>query len=51
MPLDRRTVDRLAGEQIRDLMKTRNVTPDQKRQIRRQHEQAAQRAEKKSARR
>ena len=51
MPLDRRTVDRLAGEHIRDLMKTGHVTPDQKRHIRRQHEQAAQRAEKKRAKR
>ncbi len=49
MPLDRRTVERLAGTQIRDLMRTRHVSPDEKRQIRRQHEQAAQKAEKKHA--
>jgi len=51
MPLDRRTVDRLAATQIRDLMRTRNVSPEEKQQIRLRHEQAAQRAEKKNARR
>ncbi|GEM_PF-2319287 len=51
MPLDRRTVDRLASTQIRDLMRTRSVSPEEKQQIRRRHEQAAERAEKKSVKR
>lgn len=51
MPLDRRTVDRLASTQIRDLMQTRCVSPEEKQQIRRRHEQAAQRAEKKNTKR
>ena len=45
MPLDRNTVDRIAGIQIGDLQKTRHVTDEEKRQIRRLHEQMARKAE------
>jgi hypothetical protein len=51
MPLDRKTVDSIAGRQIHDLMQTRHVSAEEKRMIRQRHEQAARRAEQKHAKR
>jgi hypothetical protein len=45
VPLDRRTVDRRAGQQIADLQKTRHVTDAEKRSIRKMHEQIARKVE------
>ena len=45
MPLDRRTVDRLAGRQIADLQRTRTVSDAEKRSIRKMHEQIARKTE------
>jgi len=51
VPLDRKAVDRLAGRQIADLLRTRAVSPEEKRMIRLNHERAARRAEKKHSER
>jgi len=48
VPLDRNTVDRLAGRQIADLQKTRSVSDAEKRRIRKMHEQIARKVEKRS---
>jgi len=51
VPLDRHVVERHSGRQIADLQQTRHVSDEEKRRIRRLHEQAALRAEQKNARR
>ncbi len=51
MSLDRATVDRTAAAHVRELMRAGHVSPERKRQIRIQHEQAAAKAARKSAKR
>jgi len=41
VPLDHRTVEKLAGRQIRDLQQTRYVSDHEKRRIRKTHERIA----------
>jgi hypothetical protein len=50
VPLDRAAVDRNAGRQIADLQRTRHVTDDEKRRIRKMHEDAARGVEAKARR-
>jgi hypothetical protein len=50
VPLDRAAVDRNAGRQIADLQLTRHVSDDEKRRIRKMHEDAVRKVESKARR-